>query len=139
MRGDRRELLLQRLQQLAHVELGDLGVHATGVEARDIQQLFEQCTRGGQRIVDALGEPAQIAVRLARLRSAALNSRAAPSGCSRSWLAATTKRVFDWLASSALRNRGRELARAFLDAQLQRFVDFAQTLFGALVAGDIAE
>ena len=33
--------------------------------------------------------------------SAERNSRAALSGCSRSWLAAARKRVFDWLARSA--------------------------------------
>ena len=44
------------------IELGDLGAHATGVEARDVQQSFQQFAGRGQRIVDALGEPAQIAV-----------------------------------------------------------------------------
>ena len=139
LRRHRRELLQQRIQQVADVELGDLGAHATGVEARDVEQAFQQFAGRGQRIVDALGEPAQIAV---------LAGAAAQRGVEQARGAERLQQVvargddetrLRLVRLLGLRHRGRELARALFDSQLQRFVDFAQALFGALVAGDVAE
>ena len=127
------------VQQLHDIELGELGAHTTGVQARDVQQVFEQFAGSGQRIVDALGEPAQIAV---RRRAAA--QRRIEQACGSERLQQVVARRHDetrlrLIGELSLRHRGRELARAFFDTQLQCLVDFAQALCGALVAGDVAE
>ena len=129
LRRHRRELLQQRIQQVADVEFGDLGAHATGVEARDIEQSFQQLAGRGQRIVDALGEPAQIAVLAG---AAAQRGVEQPRGAER--LQQVVARGDDearlrLVRLLGLRHRGRELARALFDAQLERFVDLAQALF----------
>ena len=139
LRRHRRELLQQRIQEVADVELRDLGAHAARVEARDVEQSFQQLTGGGQRVVDALGEPAQIAVLAG---AAAQRGVEQPRGAER--LQQIVARGDDearlrLVRLFGLRHRGRKLTRALFDSQLERLVDFAQAFFVAFVAGDVAE
>jgi hypothetical protein len=76
--------------------------------------------------------------------SADANSRAAFSGCSRSWLAAATNRVLPTFASSACRLAAAsacsacgQRVRALLDAPLEALLRLEQGLLRALVLGDV--
>ena len=107
-------------------------MHAAGIQARHVEQAVQQFLGRAQRGVDAFGEVALFGGFVRLSRNAEVNSRAAFSGCSTSWLIAARKRVFDCCAASASRLR-RSATRCS-----SVLVDFEQRGLGALVVGDVA-